>query len=63
MILQSKITCPHCRTAKREAMPTDACRIVNQCTGCGKTLRPNSGIAASFALTALYRVHQSRRSG
>jgi len=27
MILESVITCPHCATAKSEAMPTDACRF------------------------------------
>ncbi len=27
MTLESVITCPHCATAKAEAMPTDACRF------------------------------------
>ncbi len=35
MLLESVITCPHCATAKAEAMPTDACQFFYVCTGCG----------------------------
>jgi len=48
MILESIITCPHCRTAKSEPMPTDACQIFYTCTGCGGTLRPQSGDCCVF---------------
>jgi len=46
MTLQSVITCPHCATAKAEAMPTDACQLV--CTGCGAMLRPKPGDCCVF---------------
>jgi hypothetical protein len=46
MTLASIITCPHCGTAKVEAMPTDACQFFYNCTGCGATLRQSKGIAA-----------------
>src|SRR5262245_17859118 len=48
MILQSIITCPHCATAKSEAMPTDACQFFYTCTGCGATLRPKPGDCCVF---------------
>jgi len=48
MILESVITCPHCATAKSEAMPTDACRFFYTCTGCGATLRPKPGDCCVF---------------
>ena len=48
MILESIITCPHCRTAKSEPMPTDACQIFYTCTGCRGTLRPKSGDCCVF---------------
>jgi hypothetical protein len=48
MILESAITCPHCATAKSEAMPTDACRFFYECTGCGMRLRPKAGDCCVF---------------
>jgi len=48
MTLQSVITCPHCATAKAEAMPTDACQFFYVCTGCGATLRPKQGDCCVF---------------
>jgi hypothetical protein len=48
MIFESVITCPHCATAKSEAMPTDACRFFYRCTGCGATLRPKPGDCCVF---------------
>ena len=48
MILESVITCPHCATAKAEAMPTDACQLFYNCTGCGATLRPKRGDCCVF---------------
>jgi hypothetical protein len=38
MILVSVIICPHCATAKSEAMPTNACQIFYTCNGCGAAL-------------------------
>ena len=45
---QSVITCPSCRTAKLEAMPTDACWYFYECTGCGTLLRPKPGDCCVF---------------
>ena len=44
----SVITCPHCRHARREEMPTDACQFFYECTGCGERLRPKSGDCCVF---------------
>ena len=48
MFLESVITCPHCATAKAETMPTDACRVFYDCTGCGARLRPKQGDCCVF---------------
>ena len=48
MILESVITCPHCRTVKSETMPTDACQFFYVCTGCGARLRPKEGDCCVF---------------
>jgi hypothetical protein len=48
MLLQSVISCHHCRTAKAETMPTDACQFFYECTGCGVRLRPRQGDCCVF---------------
>jgi hypothetical protein len=48
MILESVITCPHCGTAKAEIMPTDACRYLYDCTGCGARLWAKAGDCCVF---------------
>ena len=48
MILQSIITCPQCATAKVETMPTNACQLLYECTGCGAVLRPKQGDCCIF---------------
>jgi hypothetical protein len=48
MIFESLITCPHCGTAKTESMPTDACRVFYECSGCGAKLRPKPGDCCVF---------------
>lgn len=48
MILNSTIVCPHCRTAKTETMPLDACQFFYHCSGCGKQLRPRPGDCCVF---------------
>lgn len=48
MILLSTLTCPHCGHAKDEGMPTDACRWMIQCEGCGAELRPKDGDCCVF---------------
>jgi hypothetical protein len=47
-VLQSVITCPHCRTAREETMPTGACQFFYRCTGCGAMLRPKPGDCCVF---------------
>jgi mercuric transport protein len=48
MMLESVLTCPHCATRKSESMPTDACRVFYQCSGCGAILRPRPGDCCVF---------------
>jgi hypothetical protein len=48
VIPNSTITCPACRTAKTETMPTDACEYFYECTGCGELLRPKPGDCCVF---------------
>ena len=36
VVLDSRVTCPHCGTGKVERMPVDACRIMYKCSGCGR---------------------------
>ncbi|MFM9849436.1 MAG: GDCCVxC domain-containing (seleno)protein [Hyphomicrobiaceae bacterium] len=48
MMDQSVITCPGCGTSKTERMPSDACQIVYECTGCGVILRPKAGDCCVF---------------
>ena len=48
MILESLITCPQCRVAKAETMPTDACQFFYRCTGCGTMLKPKPGDCCVF---------------
>ena len=43
VVLQSIISCPLCRHAKEETMPTDACQWFYECEGCRALLRPNAG--------------------
>jgi hypothetical protein len=47
-MLQSTITCPDCKTAKQETMPTDACQFFYVCTGCGTKLKPKAGDCCVF---------------
>ena len=46
--LESVITCPQCGHRRRESMPTDACRILYDCIGCGAVLRPLAGECCVF---------------
>lgn len=42
------ITCPHCRTAKVEIMPSDACQFFYECSGCGALLKRKLGTCCVF---------------
>ena len=44
----SVVTCPHCGTARREEVPTDACQFFYQCTGCHVVLKPERGDCCVF---------------
>jgi hypothetical protein len=46
--LQSTITCPRCRFAKVETMPTDACQFFYECENCRALLRPKEGDCCVF---------------
>nr|WP_043746521.1 MULTISPECIES: GDCCVxC domain-containing (seleno)protein [Rhodospirillales] len=48
IILQSKITCPHCGHHEVEVMPSDACQFFYDCKGCGIVLRPKPGDCCVF---------------
>ena len=47
-VLESVLTCPECKHAKAERMPTDACRFFYECESCGKMLRPKAGDCCVF---------------
>lgn len=44
----STVTCPFCGHAREEEMPDDRCVFFYQCTGCGRTLRPEPGDCCVF---------------
>ena len=48
MITQATITCPECRAAKVEAMPTNACQFFYTCSSCGTLLKPQPGDCCVF---------------
>ena len=48
LVLQSTITCPECRAATRETMPTDACIYFWDCPSCAAVLKPLHGDCCVF---------------
>jgi hypothetical protein len=52
MILEATITRPNCGTTRLEEMPTDACRVFYECSGCGTRLRPKHGDCCVFCSDA-----------
>ena len=46
--LHSVITCPQCRHAKPERMPTDSCLFFYECESCRSRLRPKAGDCCVF---------------
>jgi hypothetical protein len=48
VVLESVLVCPVCGFAKREKMPTDACRFFYECDGCKTVLRPKPGDCCVF---------------
>ena len=66
MILDSTITCPECGTAKTERMPTDACQVLYECTGCGTLLRAKPGdccVFCSFGSVQCPPIQAERKGG
>lgn len=47
-ILKSILTCPLCKEAKEEIMPTDACQFFYQCSSCGTVIKPLEGDCCVF---------------
>src|ERR1700731_1006336 len=47
-VLQSLLTCPHCRVGKQATMPTDACQFFYECEQCKAVLRPKPGDCCVF---------------
>ncbi|PKO47113.1 MAG: hypothetical protein CVU29_04090 [Betaproteobacteria bacterium HGW-Betaproteobacteria-22] len=43
IILDATLTCPHCKHAKTERMPTDACLWFYECENCHSLLKPKPG--------------------
>ena len=48
IVAESEVVCPHCGCAITEVMPTDACRVLYECSGCGAKLRPKPGDCCVF---------------
>ncbi|WP_082005759.1 GDCCVxC domain-containing (seleno)protein [Halocynthiibacter namhaensis] len=48
MELNATITCPNCKFAKTERMPTEACQWFYACTSCGTLMRPKEGDCCVF---------------
>jgi hypothetical protein len=48
VILESVLTCPQCRHAKHEIMPTDACQWFYDCEHCHALLKPKPGDCCVF---------------
>jgi hypothetical protein len=48
LILESKLTCPHCGHESVETMPTDACIYFHECSCCQAMLRPKAGDCCVF---------------
>ena len=66
MQLTSTITCPKCRGASTETMPTNACRFFYDCRHCGEVLRPLPGdccVFCSYADVPCPPIQEARSSG
>ena len=48
VLLQSRLTCPHCGHESLETMPTEACRYFHTCVACGEILSPKPGDCCVF---------------
>lgn len=48
VVMESRITCPHCGFEKVEVMPTDSCQFFYECLGCKTIIRPKPGHCCVF---------------
>ena len=48
MITTGTLTCPECGFSEALEMPTDACQIFHECSGCKATLSPKTGDCCVF---------------
>lgn len=48
VLLQSVLTCPQCRNAVEETMPTDACVQMYECPHCHGVMRRKDGDCCVF---------------
>src|SRR5258705_9540841 len=48
LLFESVLVCPVCGFAKRETMPTDACRFFYECVNCKRLLQPKPGDCCVF---------------
>ncbi|WP_316151534.1 GDCCVxC domain-containing (seleno)protein [Cupriavidus sp. BIC8F] len=64
LVLESVLTCPHCGSAQRETMPTDACQFFYECPNCKALLKPKPGdccVFCSFGSVKCPPMQQGRR--
>ena len=64
LVLESRLTCPHCGQQTIERMPTNACRYFHECDGCGEFFRPKPGhccVFCSYGSTACPPVQSGER--
>ncbi|WZL90056.1 GDCCVxC domain-containing (seleno)protein [Salinimicrobium sp. 3283s] len=47
-ILKSILTCPNCKNAREEIMPTDACQFFYKCSSCDAVIKPLEGDCCVF---------------
>ena len=62
LIIESVLTCPECGHARREGIPTAACRFFYECESCKTILRPKPGAALDSMLKERHRSHLGPRS-
>jgi hypothetical protein len=63
IIRESILTCPACRQAQLEVMPTDACLYFYECTHCGVLLKPTPGDCCVFCSYGTVKCPPKQASG
>jgi hypothetical protein len=48
LVLTSELRCPECGRTETLSMPTDACMISHECSGCHALIRPKAGDCCVF---------------